>query len=310
MRILNDITKLRRERRGIFLALGFFDGVHRGHRRVIARCEGAARRRGGQTWVLTFDTHPQRVLDPENAPRLLTSTAHKLKLLQQAGVDGCLVLPFTRELAGEEPERFVGRLLANARTLKHIFAGQDWRFGRNRRGTPALLKKQAAGTGVRVSVVSPELWRGSPISSTRIRTAVQEGSLREAKGMLGRDFSILGTVVRGRHLGTRIGYPTANLDPHNEVWPPFGVYAAHARIDGRRLVGVVNVGTCPTVVRADDAKPSIEIHLLDFSQSLDGQDIEISFAARLRNEHRFCDVDHLKRQIARDVRKARRMLAQ
>ena len=242
------------QRRPVLLAAGFFDGVHRGHQAIIRKMVSAARRQRGVAWVMTFDTHPLKILHPEAAPRLLTSTPHKLRLLAALGVHGCVVIHFTRTLARQEPEDFVALLERAAPTLRQIVIGRNWTFGRHGRGTPAMRKALAPVHGFKVTVIPPVRWHGTVISSTRIRAAVLAGRLAEAAGMLGRPFSLLGTVISGRGLGRKLGIPTANLDPHNEVAPPDGVYIVRARWHSADYPGIVNLGVRPTVTRLRPGK--------------------------------------------------------
>ena len=250
MKLGSKLAYLHSQRRPVLLAAGFFDGVHRGHQAIIRKMVSAARRERGAAWVMTFDTHPRKVLHPESAPRLLTSTPHKLRLLKALGVHGCIVIPFTRSLARLAPEAFIARLARSVPALSQIVIGRNWTFGRQGRGTPAMLKALAPCFGFKVTVIPPVRWHGTVVSSTRIRAAVLAGRLAEAAGMLGRPFSLLGTVVPGRGLGRKLGIPTANLNPHNEMAPPDGVYIVRARWDGVAYPGIVNLGVRPSFARA------------------------------------------------------------
>ena len=251
MKLGSKLACLRGQRRPVLLAAGFFDGVHRGHQAIIRKIVSSARREHGAAWVMTFDKHPLKVLHPEAAPRLLTSLPHKLRLLKALGVHGCIVIPFTRALAGREPKAFVAMLALAAPTLRQIVIGRNWTFGRQGRGTPFMLKALAPTYGFKVTIIPPVRWRGTVVSSTRIRAAVLAGRLAEAAGMLGRPFSLLGTVVPGRGLGRKLGIPTANLNPHNEALPPDGVYVVQARWDGFIHPGIVNLGVRPTIKRVE-----------------------------------------------------------
>ena len=307
MKTLRDLTLLRDEPGPVCLAAGYFDGVHRGHQAVIRHAREHARAAGGTAWAMTFDTHPLKILQPRTAPRLLTSTPHKLRLLAQLGLDGCLVLPFTRALAETEPEAFLDQLGRAIPQLGIILVGSNWRFGRNGRGDIALLRQWAAARGCRVALTRPVLRHGAPISSTRIRQAIADGLLAEAAAMLGRPFSLLATVVAGQGRGRQLGYPTANLDPHNEVRPPRGVYAVRAVLAGAAYDGVANFGVKPTVATA--SHPVIEVHLFDAALELYGHELEVFFFRRLRAERRFASTDALRAQIARDAAAARASLA-
>ena len=320
MNVLQDLAPLKRKRKPVVAAAGFFDGVHLGHRKIIDIAVACARDLGGEAWVMTFDTHPLRVLNPGAAPPLLTSTRHKLRLLAKLNIDGCLVLPFNRELAALEPERFVSHLLGSAPSLAAFVVGRNWNFGRQGRGTPALLTRLCRGSGIEVRVIRPKVWRGETISSTRIRSSVLCGALDESGIMLGRPFSVLGTVTRGAGIGNTLGFPTANLDPHNEVTPPFGVYAAraviitdHARrshVESQPYKAIVNFGIRPTFAGADQRQPVFEVHIMDIERALYGREIEVHFVARIREERRFPTPGDLAAQIVKDVAAARSVLAQ
>ena len=308
MKTLCHLRPLKAIRKPIVLAAGFFDGLHRGHRKVVRQTLARARGIGGEAWVFTFDTHPMKILDPSRAPLLLTSTAHKVRQLEGMGLDGCVVMPFTRPLARLEPEAFVARLGDAAPSLAWVLVGGNWRFGRCGRGDAKLLARLGRERGFRVSVVRPVLCRGKPVSSTRVRRAITRGRLDEAAVMLGRRFSILGTVVRGRSVGRRLGYPTANLAPHNEVMPPPGVYAVQARVRRQLHDGVLNFGFHPTFGKGAD-RPVLELHLFDFTANLYGEVVEVFFVKRLRGERKFASVPDLQARIAGDIRAARRHLA-
>ena len=335
MKLGSKLACLRGQRRPVWLAAGFFDGVHRGHQAIIREIVGAARRERGAAWVMTFDTHPLKVLHPETAPRLLTSTPHKLRLLKALGVHGCIVIPFTRSLARREPKAFIAMLALAAPALRQIVIGRNWTFGRQGRGTPAMLKTLAPCFGFKVTVIPPVRWHGAVVSSTRIRAAVLAGRLAEAAGMLGRPFSLLGTVVPGRVLGRKLGIPTANLNPHNEVVPPDGVYIVRARWDGVAYPGIVNLGIRPTVKHVgrncglriadcglkikDCCRPAsgvrrparvLELHLFGLRRNLYGKTIEVTFLKKLRRERVFPSLEALQRQIRKDITRAKAWLEQ
>ena len=298
-------------RRPVVLAAGFFDGLHAGHRRVIGRAVARARRIGGEAWVLTFDRHPLRLLHPEIAPPL-TSTRHKLRLLEEfPGVDGCLVLPFTRKLASLEPREFVAQLAVCIPRLSEVMVGSNWRFGRGGKGTPALLSRLGRRLGFKVVVIRPIRRGGRIVSSTRVRRLITAGDILQAARLLQRPFSVLGRVGHGRRVARGLGFPTANLAVENEALPPTGVYAVRARVGRGRPwhAGVLNLGVRPTFGGAAGAKPVMELHLLDVKRALYGRDVEVRFEARIREERKFPSPVELARQIAGDVRDTRRLLA-
>ncbi len=307
MKVFTKLERLKRRRRPILLAAGFFDGIHRGHAKVITRTIDRARELGGEAWVLTFDTHPLRVLNPEAAPLLLTANRHKLALLERTGVDGCLMLPFTRTQAAVEPRAFVTHLRECIPSLAELVVGRNWRFGHHGRGTPGLVSRMGRNTDLRVTVVAPVVYKAETISSTRIRAEILRGNLDEAAAMLGRRVSILGTVTTGRSVGRKLGFPTANLDPHNEVLPPHGVYAVRAVIKGRLRCGVMNFGLRPTLTDGHSI-PTLELHVFDFSGDLYGKDIEVFFARFMREERKFDSLESMRRAIAEDIISARVVL--
>jgi riboflavin kinase/FMN adenylyltransferase len=238
---------------------------------------------------------------------MLTSTPHKLRLFEALGVDGCLLLPFTPELAALPPRRFLERLLRAAPDWKLMSVGADWRFGCRGEGDIALLTEFGNRHGLEVVAVPPVSWRGQPVSSTRIREAIRAGSVGVAASLLGRPFSVLGTVVKGGGLARKLGFPTANVRPRNEVRPADGVYACWARLaDGTLKPGVMNVGRRPTLQPVPFGAASVmEIHLIGYEGRLYGQTIEVFFIRRLRAEMRFPSVPDMAAQVRRDIRAAR-----
>ena len=307
MRITQQLDDLRLEGRPVVLAVGSFDGVHLGHQRVIGHAVEKARESRGEAWVLTLDPHPLKILKPEAAPLLITSTLHKVRLIEGLGVDGCVVMPFTREVAAEEPDVFLKRLKQTVPGLSGLVVGENWTFGHRGRGDVALLKKLAPGLGLDASVVEPVLWKNAAISSTRVRQAVAKGQLAEARETLGRPFSILGTVVSGKRVGRQLGFPTANLDPHNEVRPPGGVYAVQVLVGSRRFNGAAFLAE----IKEAPSTPSgfvTEVYIMDFDEDIYGADIEVLFIEWMRAARHFDSRGALKKQIGLDVQQARDIL--
>ena len=317
MKLYYNLSDLKHEKKSIWLAAGFFDGVHRGHQAVIRQVIEKARSREA-SWIMTFDMHPLKLLTPHAAPPLLTSTPHKIRLMDSEGIQGCVVLRFTRATARLSPEKFIAKLVKSVRNLRGMVIGSNWTFGKNGSGTPQLLKKLGNYHGFEVSVVRPLNWQREPISSTRIRRAVAGGRLEEASAMLGRKFSIAGTVVSGHGIGgKRLGIPTANVNLHNEVVPPNGVYAIRAIVDRHCYDGVANIGIRPTFSSLPDQhhkKESkrhkiLEVHLFDMSSNILGKEIEVFFKKRLRAERRFVTLAALKARILQDINSAKKNLA-
>lgn len=305
MDVLRSIPELSRLPGPIFTAIGVFDGVHLGHQAVISTSAKHARKAGGTPVVITFDPHPMKVLRPEKAPHLLTATQHKIALIRDLGVEHLLVVPFDREFAGTPPEKFVAQLVACAQPLRQICVGHEWSFGKDRAGNLALLQTLGARHHFDVVGIKPVAINGKVVSSTAIRDAVKKGEFSRAAEMLGREYTILGTVKRGAQLGRTLGFPTANLSAHSEQFPPNGVYAAEARLHGSVLRGIVNLGYRPTI---EQAKPErlLELHLFGLDREIYGEDVEVRFLRHLRGERKFASLEELKAQIARDVEEAKR----
>ncbi len=305
--VLRSIAGLREIPGPLFLAIGVFDGVHLGHQAVIRRALDDAQRGGGTAVVVTFDPHPVRVLRPEQAPRLLTSTAHKLRLIRDLGVVQQLVIHFDHEFAATPPEDFIRALAGASRPLREICVGFEWSFGKGRAGNLALLERLGAELSFsEVGVPAVEI-DGEIVSSTLIRRAVEAGDLQRAARLLGREFTLLGTVIEGDRLGRTIGFPTANLSAHNEQYPPNGVYAVEVQRGAEKLRGVVNIGVRPTIKNASGERV-LEVHLFDFDADIYGEDLEITFRQFLRPEQKFASLQALQAQIARDANDARALL--
>lgn len=288
----------------LHLALGVFDGVHLGHRAVIEVAVTGAAASGGVAGVLTFEPHPIQVLAPEKAPRrILATIEHKELLLEAMGVSYLVVLPFTKEFAECPAEEFAEALFSAPADLRQLAVGEDWRFGHGRRGSAAMLREMGEARGIEVVALAPVMERGERISSTRVRQALRDGNLGAAAAMLGRPYTVLGEVVKGRQLGGKIGVPTANIQTGEEQLPPNGVYVVQVLVDGEWRPGVGNLGMRPTV---GGTRRLLEVHLFDFEGDLYGQEIEVRFGKFLRGERKFDGIDELKAQIAKDIREARR----
>jgi riboflavin kinase/FMN adenylyltransferase len=287
------------------LALGNFDGLHRGHTKIIERVRRVAAERGATSLVLTFDPHPPRIVRPDKAPPLLMTLQQKLEALEKAGVQGVAIVTFTPELSQWEPEVFVRTVLVDWLHVGEVWVGADFLFGRNRSGNFSLLRALGGHYGFRVEKIDPVRYKDFVVSSTRVRRLVAEGRVDEAGALLGRHVFIDGRVVKGAGRGRELGVPTANLDSPNELLPPNGVYATTVTVDGVVHAGVTNIGLRPTF--ADVTRPMIEVHVLGLDRDLYGQQVRLGFIQRLRDERRFPDVDALKAQIDADVRRARRL---
>lgn len=308
MQILRSIPELSELSGPLFLAIGVFDGVHLGHQAVISTSAQHARAANGTPVVLTFDPHPEKILRPDKAPHLLTATQHKIGLIRALGVQHLLIIPFDKHFAATEPENFVTQLVQHSKPLSEICVGHEWSFGRNRRGNLQLLKKLGTEFDFDVVGIPPVSVSSEIVSSTTIRRAIEAGDLKKAATMLGREYTILGTIVHGEDVGKKIGFPTANLSAHSEQFPPNGVYFAEATLDNVVHPGVVNLGCRPTMSSRGSDR-ILEVYLLDFDQDIYGKDLELRFVRYLRPEKKFESVDALVRQIERDVQQARELAA-
>ena len=289
------------------LAIGNFDGVHRGHRHLFERVVSAARAFGGAAVALTFDPHPTRVLAPARAAPLLTSLDRRLELMAGSGLDAVIVQRFDTAVSSQPAREFVEQVVVGL-GARELFVGHDFHFGRNREGTGELLRDLGTELGFAAHRLAPVTDASEPISSTRTRRALADGDLPLARRLLGRDFDLDGLVVRGDQRGRTIGFPTANLATPVEALPRDGVYAVRVKVanapDAVEREGVLNLGLRPTV----RAGRSLEVHLLDFEGELYGRTLRVTFVARLRDERRFDGLDALRTQIAHDVEAARAAL--
>ena len=306
MQIIDDLHTIEEPLKNPVLTIGNFDGVHRGHLALFEKVRERARAIGGQSAVMTFQPHPIKMMKPGNGPLLITPTRQKIDLIGKAGIDVLICVPFTREFASVSAEDFVKEILVRRIGIKEIVVGYDYAFGRNREGDIPLLRRMGEKLGFLVHLVGPIHVDQTLVSSTSIRRLVQEGKLSEAKRLLGRDYQVEGTVVKGHQRGGRLlGFPTANLKPEDELLPKTGVYAVTVMIDDKTYQGVTNVGYNPTF---HDKALTVETHVLDYSGDLVGKKIKINFLTRLRGERSFQDIRELSEQIAKDVKDARTVL--
>jgi riboflavin kinase/FMN adenylyltransferase len=293
---------------GAVVTVGTFDGVHRGHRRVIEEVLSRARRDGRASVLVTFEPHPAAVLHPEAAPARLTLAGERTEVLAETGLDYVFVLRFDRRLAALEPERFVTAVLRERCQLAALVIGHDHGFGRERRGDADTLRGLGRLLGFPVDVVAPEPDRlGAPISSSRIRAAIGAGDLAAAAEWLGRPYRVTGRVERGARRGHALGVPTINLaPPPGKLLPPDGVYAGRVEWGGGTAIAMMNQGARPTV---GDGRRWLEAHLLDFAGDLYGREVRIEWVARLRDTRRFESLEDLKAQLDRDRGATLRVLA-
>jgi riboflavin kinase/FMN adenylyltransferase len=289
------------------LALGNFDGLHRGHQKIVERVRRGATERGATAVAMTFDPHPPRVVRPDKAPPLLMTHAQKLEALARAGVQGVAVVRFTPDLSRWEPETFVRTVLVEWLRAAEVWVGANFLFGRDRTGTFTMLRALGARYGFRAEKIDPVRYKEFVVSSTRIRRLVAEGRVDESGALLGRTYFIDGVVIRGRERGRELGFPTANLCTENELVPPSGVYATTFTIEGVVFPSVTNIGVRPTF--GDDDRSTIETHVLGLKRELYGSRIRLGFVQRLRDERKFESVDRLASQIQADCHAASALFA-
>ena len=287
------------------VALGNFDGLHRGHLKILERVKHAAAEHAGTPMVVTFDPHPSRILRPDKAPPLLMTTAQRLEALRRSGITHVAVVRFTKKLSQWTPERFVERVLVEWLRVGEVCVGANFLFGHERSGTFNTLRTLGQRFGFRADMVDPVRYKDFVVSSTRIRRLITEGRVDEAGALMGHPYAITGAVVEGRRRGREIGFPTANVDSPNELLPATGVYATNLIVDGLVRPSVTNVGIRPTF--DDAAGTTVEAHVLDFDGDLYGREVQVSFVQRLREERRFADLDALREQIEADRRLAVRL---
>jgi riboflavin kinase/FMN adenylyltransferase len=302
MRVFRSLSEVPRTPSGRAVALGTFDGVHLGHRRVIASAVERARDRGLLSTVATFDPHPLRVLRPDQPPRLLTTTDQKIELISELGVDELVTIPFTPELSHQSAEDFCQQVLAGALDARSVSVGANFHFGHGAAGDAALL---ASRPEFDTDVVELVQQNGDSISSSRIRNLLAEGEVARAAELLGVPHSLVAPVVEGDRRGRELDMPTANLEPSEDViLPAPGIYAGIARVEGiPPTAAAISIGVRPTFDNAGDLR--VEAHLIGFDGDLYGQTMKLSFLERLRDEVRFDTAEELVDQMRKDVEQAR-----
>ena len=296
-------------KKGSIVTIGVFDGVHIGHQAVIKKAVRKARSYGLKSIVVTFDPHPLKVLDPRHFIPSLISLDHRIDLIKRSGIDEVFVIKFSKRTANISPERFMEDVIIGRMHAREIVVGEDFYFGKGAVAGVEKLRKIAEKRSIKVEIVKHVRKNSRIVSSTIIRRLVMDGRIREAEQFLGRPYSILGTVVSGTKLARKLGYPTANVNPHHEAMPPSGVYAVKVISGGRTYGGVMNIGVRPTFYdRGHDKEPTIEVHIFDFHKKIYGKDLEIRFVRKIRDERRFKAIDRLIEQIEKDERSAKALL--
>ncbi|MGD2181499.1 bifunctional riboflavin kinase/FAD synthetase [Lusitaniella coriacea] len=292
------------------IALGNFDGIHRGHQEVVRSIVGVdatgSEDRSIRRTVVTFNPHPREFFSGQRR-QLLTPQEEKVRLLEVLGIEQLVLLPFDRELATLSPQDFVEKILVRQLQAKRIGVGKDFHFGYQRKGTAEDLRAIAQNHDIEVKIVSLQACGRDRVSSSLIRQSLQEGDIPQANRLLGRPYQLAGTVVTGQQLGRTIGFPTANLQlPDNKFLPRYGVYSVRVVLEKTALLGVMNIGCRPTVNA--EAKPTVEVHLLDWSGDLYEQTLTVNLEEFLRPEQKFSSLDALKAQIQTDCQRAKDLL--
>lgn len=298
MKIVRGVNKIKRFKSPV-VALGVFDGVHRGHRKILIAASRKARSIKGTSMALTFWPHPQK----EGA---LNSLEHRLRLIAELGIDVCVVINFNRGFAKMTAEDFVKRILFKKLGARYIYVGDNFRFGRGARGGIKTLKKLSKEYKFRLMAFKVLKVKKHPISSTYIRALIKNGDLGLAQRLLSRPVGVLGTVIKGSSIGRKLGFPTANINPHHEVIPARGVYAVKVIFDKKRLDGICNIGYKPTFKIPGRPREHIELHIFNFHKNIYGKYLEVQFIRKIREEKKFSSSAALVEQIKKDINSFRK----
>jgi riboflavin kinase/FMN adenylyltransferase len=298
MKVIYGISRIRKFRKSV-VALGVFDGVHRGHRVILESAVRKTRNINGTSIVITFWPHPQK-------EESLYSLEHRLRLISELGIDVCIVINFNKQFAKIAAEDFIRNLLFKRLGADYLYVGKNFRFGKQAKGDFITLAKLSKTYKFKLRIFNVIKTGNRPISSTLIRRLITRGKLNTAQRLLGRRVSVLGTVIKGTAIGKTLGFPTANINPHHEVLPPSGVYAVKIIFNNRHLNGICYIGVKPTF-RAQSAKrkaqsaKNIEVHVFNFNKNIYGKYLEIQFLKKIREERKFASVPLLAKQIKKDI---------
>lgn len=307
MKTIVGLDSLEPQEGGAVVTIGTFDGLHLGHRNLVARAMDMASDTGGTSGVITWDRHPAATLRPDKMPPLLSSQERKIELIEDMGADLVVVLPFDERLSHLSPEDFAKQVLASGLNASHVFVGANWRFGHKAAGDVSQLQTLGKELGFVVEGVGLQTVAGEPVSSSRVRRAVADGDMISARALLGRPYDVDGVVVRGAARGKGLGFPTANLEiDHALARPPIGVYAGIAHVGGMKYPAAINIGVNPTFGGERGTSPvNVEAYILDFANDIYDEVIRLEFWKRLRDEKRFDSVEALVAQMHLDVEETR-----
>ena len=305
METIFGIDRLTRRLVNPVVTLGNFDGIHLGHQKIFERVKTEASRLGGESVVITFEPHPLKVLLPHSCPPLLTPLKKKLLLIEQLGMDVVLCIEFTRTFSETSPSDFVKNILVDRVGAHKVIVGYNFHFGKGKKGNPQTLKQIGGLFNLQVEIIGSLIVEGTTVSSSKIRELIKNGHVEKASQLLGRHYSILGKVIEGAKRGHLLGFPTANLEISKELTPLPGVYAVEVLWNGQSFKGVANVGWNPTFQTEGEGKISSEVYIFDFNQDIYGEEIQIDFVRRIRDEVRFDSIAQLIAQIQKDIEWAR-----
>jgi riboflavin kinase/FMN adenylyltransferase len=304
VKIIHAIKDLNAGSQKVCVAIGFFDGVHLGHQQILRQTISDAQQHEAISVVVTFDVHPNSVVAPQRVPPLIYPLSKKLRVIESLGLDAVCLVHFDKSFSEITGEEFIRGLARDFKQVQSICVGSDFTFGHKRSGNVALLRTLGQELKFSVHGLANVSLDNQTVSSTRVRDAIRAGNLDFASQMLGRSYSLGGRVIEGAQVGRKLGFPTANLDVAGLVLPPGGVYAAHARVCGKSFRAAVNIGHRPTI-ESSTPKLHVEAHLLDVGQDIYGEELELTFVSKLRDEKKFPSSDALREQIGRDIEAAR-----
>jgi riboflavin kinase/FMN adenylyltransferase len=298
MEIIKGVENLKKPFRNPVVTLGNFDGIHLGHQRIFEKLKEEARKFAGESVVITFEPHPLKILFPGQCPPLLTPFKKKMMLMEKAGVEKVFCIQFTKAFAELSPVEFVKNVLAEKVEAKKVIVGYDYRFGKGKSGNAESLKENCARFGIEVEIVEALTVDDTVVSSSKIREFIREGEVEKASKLLGRDYPVMGRVMEGTKRGHALGFPTANLNMAEELYPKPGVYAVNVEWHDQRWKGLANIGFNPTF---DGKALTLEVHILSFNHEIYGDEIQVSFVKRIRDEIRFHSQEELIGQIQKDI---------
>jgi len=308
MKVIKGISNIRLKFKNPVVTLGVFDGVHLGHKKIIADAIRRAKALRGENVVITFDPHPLKAFYNKNMAPLITSLSHRINLIESLGADVCLILNFDRRFSKITAQEFIKRFLVRKIGVRCVVVGQGFRFGRRKQGNFSLLKKLSRQCGFSTHLVKAVRKDLKIISSSKIREFIQKGKVKEAAKFLGRNFSIYGKVKGGHARGRILGYPTANIEPEQEIVPLYGVYAVLVKLNNKIRPGILNIGNRPTFGNQKKSSSVVEVHIFNFHKRIYGKKLEVFFLQRIRAEKKFSSKEALLLQIKKDELKVRKIL--